>query len=94
MVKIGGRRIDIGDLAARLRGVPGVDDAWAAASNEEEPIIGAVLITKRALTEIKADVRNMLPAWKLPKKWATIVAWPMTARGKTDQRALRALLFS
>ncbi|HVU35885.1 MAG TPA: class I adenylate-forming enzyme family protein [Opitutaceae bacterium] len=92
-VKIAGRRINLAELAGRIRRLPGVQDAWVGVSEGAEPILGAAVITDRSVAEIRSALRSELTAWKVPKKIATLAGWPLTARGKTDLRILKRILF-
>ncbi len=91
-VKIAGRRVNLAEISARLRRLAGVRDAWVAVSADAEPRLGAVLATSRPLAELRAELVADFAVWKVPKKWALVSDFPLTPRGKTDTRALRALL--
>lgn len=91
-VKIAGRRVNLAEVAARLRRLPGVRDTWVTAGAGPDPILGAVLATARPVAELRAELQADTAAWKIPKQWATVPEFPLTARGKTDTRALQALL--
>ncbi len=93
MVKIGGRRVNLGEVAARLRRIAGVRDAWVAVSAESDPVLGAAVVTVRSPAEIRAELLHDTVAWKIPKRWAVLGELPLTARGKTDTRALHARVF-
>jgi acyl-coenzyme A synthetase/AMP-(fatty) acid ligase len=93
VIKIAGRRVNLGEVQARLRRVRGVEDAWIGASEGAEPVLGAVAVSARPAAELRAELQSQLPSWKVPKKWAVVSTWPLTDRGKVDTRALRALVF-
>jgi long-chain acyl-CoA synthetase len=93
LVKIAGRRLNIGEVQTRIRRLRGIDDAWVGASEGAEPMLGAVVISSRPTADLRAELQSELPAWKVPKKWATVAAWPLNDRGKIDTRSLRSLLF-
>ena len=92
-VKIAGRRVNLTEVGERLRRLPGVRDAWVGASDGAEPVLGAVVATDRSAADLRAALLADTAGWKIPKKWAVTGALPLTARGKTDRRALRALVF-
>jgi acyl-CoA synthetase (AMP-forming)/AMP-acid ligase II len=92
-VKIAGRRVNPAEIAARLRGLEGVRDAWVAASPGAHPLLGTVVATGRTEAELRAGLRSGAAAWKIPKKWVVVRSLPLTPMGKTDARALRAMLF-
>jgi acyl-CoA synthetase (AMP-forming)/AMP-acid ligase II len=80
-------------VQTRIRRLRGIDDAWVGASEGAEPMLGAVVISSRPTADLRAELQSELPAWKVPKKWATVAAWPLNDRGKIDTRSLRSLLF-
>ena len=92
-VKIGGRRVNLAEVAARLRRMPGVREAWVNVSGTADPQLGAAVATTRAVAEIRAELQADTAAWKIPKRWALLPEFPLTARGKTDTRALHAAVF-
>ncbi|MBI3885558.1 MAG: acyl--CoA ligase [Opitutae bacterium] len=92
-VKIAGRRVNLAEVAARLRTLRGVRDAWVGVSAGAEPVLGAVLVTDRPVAQLRAALFADTAAWKIPKKLTAVRALPLTARGKPDTRALRALVF-
>ena len=93
-VKIAGRRVNLTEVEARLRKLTGVQDVWVAASSNAHPVLGAVLVTDRAVNELRTQLQDDTAAWKIPKKWLAVPAFPLTVRGKTDTRQLRARLFA
>ncbi len=92
-VKIAGRRVNLVEVTERLRRLPGVRDAWVGLSAGPEPVLGAVVASDRTAVELRTALLADTAAWKIPKKLQVIAALPMTARGKTDTRALRAMVF-
>lgn len=95
-VKIGGRRVNLGEVAARLRRVAGVKDVWVgvdAAEGAGEAVLGAALATGRAVMDVRAEVAADTASWKVPKRWALMDEFPVSRRGKTDTEALRRAVF-
>jgi acyl-CoA synthetase (AMP-forming)/AMP-acid ligase II len=92
-VKIGGRRLNLGEVAARLRRLGAVQDVWVGVGPGADPVLGAAVVTARPVTEIRAELQADTAPWKIPKKWTVLPALPLTARGKIDTRALRATVF-
>ncbi len=93
-VKIAGRRVNLTEVSDRLRRLPGVREVWVGVSAGHDPVLGAVVATGRTAVELRADLLADTAAWKIPKKLVVLAALPLTARGKTDTRALQALVFS
>jgi long-chain acyl-CoA synthetase len=92
-VKVGGRRVNLAEVAARLRSLRGVRDAWVGISASTEPVLGAVVASERRPDELRAALFGDTAAWKIPKKIIAVAALPVTARGKIDSRALQAMAF-
>jgi acyl-CoA synthetase (AMP-forming)/AMP-acid ligase II len=93
-VKIGGRRLNPTEIAARLRQIPGVNDAWVGAQPGPEPLLGAAVATSRSIAELRTALHADTASWKIPRKWLILPELPLTARGKTDVRALQARVFA
>lgn len=92
LVKIAGRRLDLGDLENTLRGLPGVGDAFVATHPDDAEQLAAVIATKLTAAELRALLKSRLAAWKVPRRVVPLAEFPLTARGKTDTAALRELL--
>jgi acyl-CoA synthetase (AMP-forming)/AMP-acid ligase II len=94
MVKIAGRRLDLTELEAVLRRVPGVRDALAAPHPARPDELAAALATDLPASAVRCALRERLAAWKIPRRLIVLPAFPLTARGKTDTHALQKLLHS
>ncbi len=92
-VKIAGRRVNLAEVAERLRRLPGVQEVWTGVSGGAEPILGAVVVTGRSAAELRGALLADTAAWKIPKKLIAVAALPLTARGKPDTRALQTVVF-
>lgn len=92
MVKITGRRLDLGDLENSLRAVPGIRDAFVSLHPEDPEQLAAVLATSLSTLELRSLLRSRLATWKVPRRVVPVETFPLTSRGKTDAAALRALL--
>jgi acyl-CoA synthetase (AMP-forming)/AMP-acid ligase II len=90
--KIGGRRLDLGELENTLRLLPGVADAFVAPHPDDPEQLAAVLATDLAPLPLRSLLRAHLAPWKIPRRLVPVPAFPLTARGKPDPAALRALL--
>jgi long-chain acyl-CoA synthetase len=91
-VKIAGRRLDLGEVEAALRAVPGVRDAYVQVHAERPDALAAMVATSLSSAEVKVGAAERLAAWKIPARLIAIPEFPVTARGKPDYRALRAAL--
>ncbi len=92
-VKIAGRRINLAEVAARLRRLPGVRDVWVGVKAGPEPVLGAAVAARRPAVALRSALLADTAAWKVPKRLVTLATLPITARGKPDTRALHALVF-
>jgi acyl-coenzyme A synthetase/AMP-(fatty) acid ligase len=92
IVKIAGRRVSLAEVTARLRLLPGVNEAWAGVSAGPAPVLVAVVGSTRNATELRAALFPHTAAWKIPKRLVSVLVLPVTARGKLDTRALQALV--
>lgn len=90
VVKIGGRRLELGEIEAAVKALPGVREAWAAAHPERVDALAIVVAGEADVAGLKAGLRAKLAPWKVPERWVMVREFPLTARGKTDTRALRA----
>ncbi len=92
-VKVGGRRLDLGEVEAALKRLAGVRDVWVGVGGRGEPVLGAAVAAERVPAELRAELLTGHAAWKIPRKLVALAAFPVTARGKTDTRALQAMVF-
>lgn len=92
LVKIAGRRLDLAELENALRSIPGIADAFVAPHPDDPEHLAAVLATPLAPLPLRALLRAHLAPWKIPRRLVPVAAFPLTARGKPDSAALRALL--
>ncbi|MDR2305913.1 MAG: amino acid adenylation domain-containing protein [Paucimonas sp.] len=94
-VKVRGLRIELGEIEAQLLRLPGIDEALVLA-REEVPgqprliawFSGAGEIA--TVAELRASLLQCLPAYMVPAALVRLDAWPLTANGKVDRRALPA----
>ena len=90
-VKLAGRRLNLLEVSARLRKLPGVRDVWVGVSAGVDSKLIAVVAAERSVAELRADLLADTAAWKIPKRLIVVSALPVTARGKTDTRAVARL---
>lgn len=93
MVKVAGRRLNLAEISAKLRQLPGVRDVWLGVGGTSELVVGVAVATERPAPELRAALGLALAAWKVPKKWLTLSQLPVSARGKVDAPALQRRLF-
>src|SRR5262245_29113548 len=105
-IKLHGYRLELEEIEARLRDVPGVaDGAVLAVERDGRPdhLVAAVVTDasetpplpdeSRALARfVRTALTEWLPDYALPRRVRRVRALPLTANGKIDREALRALL--
>ena len=99
-VKVNGHRIELGDLEENLRNLPTVADAVVLPiirKGVAESLAAFVVLVRRGPetefelgTQLRAQLAERLPVYMLPRKILFYDAFPLTANGKTDRRALAA----
>jgi acyl-CoA synthetase (AMP-forming)/AMP-acid ligase II len=92
IVKIAGRRLDLGEIEAILRSIPGVREACAFAHPDRPDAIAAVVAGEISAATLRESLKARTAAWKIPGRLVVVPEFPLTARGKADTRKLRALL--
>ena len=99
-VKIRGFRIEPGEVEAALRGAPGVREGVVAVDERHEGsrfLVAFVVLhptgddVRDARDAVAAHLRDVLPAFSVPRELLTVPAVPRTARGKVDRAALLEL---
>ncbi|WP_122855724.1 non-ribosomal peptide synthetase, partial [Pseudomonas viridiflava] len=94
-VKIRGVRIELGEIEAQLSQLSGIEEALVVA-REDEPgqprLVG--YFTEQAdvatlnVGELRTALLAVLPGYMVPSALVRLDAWPLTANGKVDRRAL------
>ncbi|MFK7829718.1 MAG: amino acid adenylation domain-containing protein [Congregibacter sp.] len=94
-VKLRGFRIELGEIESALLKLPGVSAAVAMAVGEEletRHLVAFVHATDGQLgdagIDLKAVLRESLPAYMVPSRVVSLDFLPMTPNGKVDRRAL------
>lgn len=101
-IKLRGHRIELGDVEAHVRAVPGVVDAvvlpverrgvvdsLAAFAVMREPVVADQFAAAQSLREALAA---RIPEYMIPRRVDFLDAFPLTANGKADRKALAARL--
>ncbi|MGW6034894.1 amino acid adenylation domain-containing protein [Gordonia terrae] len=104
-VQIRGHRIELGEIVAALRDVPGVGDARVLVDPGSRPGDERLLafVTEDGLADfdvldaldedhLRTACANRLPGHMVPVRVAIVDGWPMTSTGKLDRRRLTGLL--
>ena len=92
MLKVGGENVDCTEVEQVLRSIPSVRDAAVVGQPDstlgEVPVAFVVLAGESQVTDVEAQVRPRLAAFKRPRLIRSVESLPMTASGKVDKGAL------
>nr|WP_256261391.1 non-ribosomal peptide synthetase [Pseudomonas gingeri] len=94
-VKIRGVRIELGEIESQLSQLSSIEEALVLA-REDEPgqprLVGYFTeradVAPLALSELRTALLARLPGYMVPSALVRLDAWPLTANGKVDRRAL------
>jgi amino acid adenylation domain-containing protein/non-ribosomal peptide synthase protein (TIGR01720 family) len=90
-VKVRGYRIELGDVEAALAAHPQVAQAVVAARDGQlAGYVVAVPGSQPTVEQLRAHLRQRLPGYMIPARFATLGALPLTPNGKIDRNALPA----
>lgn len=92
-VKIGGRRVELGEIENQLSQHPGVLAAVVVATAHGllDRQLCAYIVERDGpvpLMELRAFLADRLPAYMIPARWAVIAELPLTVNGKVDHSRL------
>ncbi|HEV2372807.1 MAG TPA: amino acid adenylation domain-containing protein [Streptosporangiaceae bacterium] len=105
-VKVGGHRIELGEVEAALRECPGVRDAVAVTIGTPPKLAAMVATVDRATeatdnskidagptpADLTAMLRERLPAYMVPRYIQVVAALPLSPNGKTDRKTITRVL--
>ena len=86
--KIGGRRIDLGEIEKLLRATPGVRDAYAMIHPSRTDAIAAAVSGEIDAATLRTSLRVRTALWKIPERLLVLTDLPRNARGKLDRPRL------
>ncbi|HEX6501142.1 MAG TPA: amino acid adenylation domain-containing protein [Micromonosporaceae bacterium] len=90
-VKLNGYRVELGEVEAALRRLPGVADAAVVPHSRRGQLLAYVSPSGAVATpveELRASLRAVLPGYMVPVGYVTLPALPRTPNGKIDYAAL------
>ncbi|WP_157251382.1 non-ribosomal peptide synthetase [Nonomuraea typhae] len=89
-IKRRGFRIEPGDIEEALRTDPRVRDAAVIASGTgaEHKILTACVVLDAPAPDLRERLRERLPDYLMPDRWAVLDALPLNPSGKVDRAAL------
>ncbi len=93
-VKIGGVRIELGEIAVAAESRPGVRQAEVLVAEQAGSKSLALFVSGHGLAEdVLADgLRRLLPRVSVPRYYFVLPAMPLTDNGKVDRDALQEIL--
>jgi myxalamid-type nonribosomal peptide synthetase MxaA len=90
--KIHGYRVELGEVEAALRAVPGIRDAvattWVDGNNDRQLVAHVLADDAPTPAEIRARLHEMLPPAMIPPYIMFADTFPLTTSGKVDRGAL------
>jgi len=95
-IKIRGYRVELGDIEAALRQLPGVRAAVAALRNdrgEHGYLVGYLVLNEQAdfsPDAFRSELERVLPNYMIPARFCRLETLPLNSNGKVDRRALPA----
>jgi len=92
-VKIRGYRVELGEIEARLRELPGVKDGVVVAKlgPQGKQLVAYVVAQAEGAArpaELKEQLSRLLPRYMVPAHIVVLERWPLNANGKLDRKAL------
>jgi len=90
--KIGGRRIDLGEIEKLILATPGVREAYAMLHPSRPDAIAAVVAGDTDAAGLRASLRTRTALWKIPERLLVLPELPRNARGKVDRSRLEKLV--
>lgn len=91
-VQLRGFRIELGEVEAQLSRIPSVTHALVImhGTGDNRQLIAYMAGEERPVAEIKSLLADTLPEYMIPAGYIWLDAFPLTANGKVDRRALPA----
>lgn len=94
VANVGGKKVSPAEVERALRDLHGVSDAWVTVVKDKRgnDCLAAAVETARTRIDLEENLTEVLPSWKLPKRWWIDATLPRTNRGKLHTGELRARL--
>ncbi|MEA2489031.1 MAG: hypothetical protein QOH21_823 [Acidobacteriota bacterium] len=93
MVKIGGYRVEPGEIETVLASITGVQEvAVVPFTLSDETALAAFVTGDVPSSQLAAECRRRLPAYMTPAVWIPVEAMPRNDRGKIDRKVLQSQL--
>ena len=95
IVKIGGKRVDMAAVQAKLKQIPGVYDAVVIAlpvRTGRQNELAALVATRLDIMDVRRGIAGISEAYAVPKRLAVVEEIPMTRSGKYDRTEIGRIL--
>jgi amino acid adenylation domain-containing protein len=93
MVKIGGYRVEPGEIETAVAAIAGVQEvAVVPFTTGDEKALAAFVVGDVPAAQLSAECRRQLPAYMTPAFWIPVQAMPRNDRGKIDRTSLQSRL--
>ncbi len=95
IVKIGGKRVDMATVQAKLKLIPGVYDAVVMAlpvRTGRQNELAALVATRLDIGDVRRGIAGISEAYAVPKRLAVVEEIPMTRSGKYDRTEIERIL--
>ncbi|HEX6370552.1 MAG TPA: AMP-binding protein, partial [Longimicrobium sp.] len=93
MVKIGGYRVEPGEIETVVAGIAGVQEcAVVPITTANETELAAFVVGSVPASQLSAECRRRLPAYMTPAAWIPLESMPRNDRGKIDRAVLQSRL--
>jgi amino acid adenylation domain-containing protein/non-ribosomal peptide synthase protein (TIGR01720 family) len=96
--KVDGFRIELGDVEAALRSLPGIHQAAATVTRDERNVnrlVGYLVYEQSQspyeISKLRGMMLERVPAYMVPASWVVLEALPLTPNNKLDRTALLTL---
>ncbi|MFP3497958.1 amino acid adenylation domain-containing protein [Pseudomonas sp. SIMBA_059] len=86
-VKVRGVRVELGEIESRLAALPGIDEAVVLV-RDARLVAWFTAQQAPAIETLREQLQAQLPDALVPVAYVKLDAWPLTANGKLDRKAL------
>jgi acyl-coenzyme A synthetase/AMP-(fatty) acid ligase len=97
IVKVGGKRVDLAEVQAKIKQIPGVRDAVVIpipAGKGRQNELAALVATHLDARELRLHLAAVSEAYAVPKRIAVVEEIPLTPAGKYDRTMIERILLS
>ncbi len=94
MVKMSGKRVNLGEIEKQLLRIDGLEAAHVRDYRDAggRTRLAAAYSPEMPVELVREALRRFLPPWKIPSKWLGLEKFPLNARGKVNTRRLETLI--